>query len=49
MQATACTPDRAAIDDDVLATLSAAANWQRQGDLVSFVGTKSLHFRINTN
>jgi hypothetical protein len=49
MQERDCTPDRAAIDDDVLATLSEAANWKRQGDLVSFVGTKSLHFRINTN
>jgi len=49
MEDRGCTPDRAAIDDDVIATLSEAANWKRQGDLVSFLGTKSVRFRINTN
>ena len=29
--------------------LGEAATWTRQGDLVSFVGAKTLRFRINTN
>jgi hypothetical protein len=45
----ACPPARAQADDDLVAALSEAATWKRQGDLVSFVGTKSLRFRINTN
>ena len=49
MQENACLPDRAAVDDDVLAALSEAANWKRQGDEVSFIGTRSVRFRINTN
>ncbi|MDE2330919.1 MAG: META domain-containing protein [Bradyrhizobium sp.] len=49
MQQRACSPELAAIDDELLIELSEAASWTRQGDLVSFVGTKSLQFRINTN
>ena len=49
MEDRGCTPDRAAIDDDVIATLGEAGTWKRQGDLVSFLGTKSVRFRINTN
>lgn len=49
MEDRGCTPDRAAADDEVVAALSEAANWKRQGDLVSFLGTKSVRFRINTN
>jgi hypothetical protein len=45
----ACPPARAQADDDLVAALSAAATWKRQGDLVSFMGTKPLRFRINTN
>jgi hypothetical protein len=45
----ACPPARAQADDELVATLSEAATWKRQGDLVSFIGTKSLRFRINTN
>jgi hypothetical protein len=44
-----CPPARAQADDDLVAGLSEAATWKRQGDLVSFIGTKSLRFRINTN
>ena len=44
-----CPPARAQADDDLLATLSEAATWKRQGDSVSFIGTRSLRFRINTN
>jgi heat shock protein HslJ len=49
LQDRACPPARAQADDDLLADLSEAATWKRQGDLVSFMGTKSLRFRINTN
>ena len=45
----ACPPARAQADDELLAALSEAATWKRQGDLVSFIGTRPLRFRINTN
>jgi heat shock protein HslJ len=45
----ACPPARAQADDDLVAALREAATWKRQGDLVSFIGTKPLRFRINTN
>ena len=49
LQDRACPAARAQADDDLVAALSEAATWSRQGDLVSFNGTKSLRFRINTN
>ena len=49
LQDRGCPPARAQADDDLVAALSEAATWQRQGDFVSFTGTKSLRFRINTN
>jgi hypothetical protein len=49
MQDRGCSPDQAAADDGVIAALSEAATWKRQDDLVSFIGTKPLRFRINTN
>ena len=45
----ACAPARAQADDDLVAALSEAATWKRQGDFVSFIGTKPLRFRVNTN
>ena len=45
----ACPPARAQADDDLVAALSQAATWSRQGDFVSFIGNKALRFRINTN
>jgi hypothetical protein len=45
----ACPPARAQADDELVAALGEATTWKRQGDFVSFVGTKSLRFRINTN
>jgi hypothetical protein len=44
-----CPPARAQADDDLVGALSEAATWKRQGDLVSFIGTKPLRFRINTD
>jgi hypothetical protein len=45
----ACPPARAQADDDLVKALGEAATWKRQGDFVSFIGTKSMRFRINTN
>ena len=45
----ACPSARAQADDELVAVLSEAATWKRQGDLVSFIGTKPLRFRLNTN
>src|SRR5450631_1935639 len=45
----ACPPARAQADDDLVTALSEAATWKRQGDFVSFIGTKPLRFRRNTN
>jgi hypothetical protein len=45
----ACAPALAQADDDLVAALSEAATWKRQGDLVSFIGTRTLRFRLNTN
>jgi hypothetical protein len=44
-----CFPARALADDELVAALSEATNWKRQGDFVSFIGTKPLRFRPNTN
>jgi hypothetical protein len=49
LQDRACPPARAQADDELVADLSEAATWKRQGDFVSFIGTKPLRFRINTN
>lgn len=45
----ACPPDKAQADDDLVAALTEATTWQRQGDAVSFIGARTLKFRINTN
>jgi META domain len=44
-----CTPANAQADDALVSALSEAATWKRQGDFVSFVGAKTLRFRLNTN
>jgi hypothetical protein len=49
LQDRGCPPARAQADDELLAALGEAATWQRQGDLVSFMGPKLLRFRVNTN
>src|SRR5882757_9150719 len=49
LQDRACPPARGQADDELVAGLSEAATWKRQGDFVSFVGAKTLRFRINTN
>jgi heat shock protein HslJ len=49
MENRTCPPDRAQVDDDLIAALTDAATWQRQGDAISFIGGKTLRFRLNTN
>jgi heat shock protein HslJ len=49
MQEGTCVPGRAEADDQLLAALSEATTWKRQDDNVFFIGTRSLHFQINTN
>jgi hypothetical protein len=44
-----CPPARAQADDELIAALSQAATWKRQGDFVSFIGTRPLRFHLNTN
>ena len=45
----ACPANKAQLDDELVAALSEASTWKRQGDYVSFIGSKTLRFRINTN
>ncbi|MFY9956239.1 META domain-containing protein [Bradyrhizobium sp.] len=45
----ACPPARAQADDELVAALSEVTNWKRQGDFVSFIGAKTLRFRLDTN
>ena len=49
LEDSACPPVRAQADNDLVAALSEASTWKRQGDLISFAGTKPLRFRLNTN
>jgi hypothetical protein len=49
MENRSCPSDRAQADDDLIAALSDVATWKRQGDFISFVGTKTLRFQLNTN
>ena len=44
-----CPANRAQADDELIAALTDAATWKRQGDAVSFIGTRTLRFRLNTN
>jgi hypothetical protein len=44
-----CPTAKAEQDDQLLATLGEATTWKRQGDVVTFTGTKTLRFRLNTN
>jgi hypothetical protein len=49
MEDRACPPARAQADDELVAALTESTTWRRQGDSVSFVGSKTLRFRLNTN
>jgi hypothetical protein len=49
MEDRACPPAKAQADDELIAALTEANTWRRQGDAVSFIGSRTLRFRINTN
>jgi META domain-containing protein len=49
MEDRSCPPDKAQADDDLVAALTEATTWRRQGDAVSFIGTRTLKFHINSN
>src|SRR5690242_12827924 len=49
MEERACPPAKAQADDELIAALTEATTWRRQGDAVSFIGSRTLRFRINTN
>jgi heat shock protein HslJ len=49
IQDRSCPPAKAQADDELVAALSEAATWKRQGDLLTFLGPKPLRFRINGN
>lgn len=49
MENRSCTPDRAQADKDLLAALRDMTSWSRQGDQVTFIGSKQLRFVINSN
>jgi len=49
MENRTCAPDRAQADDDLMAALADVATWKRQGDAITFIGSKTLRFRLNTN
>ena len=44
-----CPANRAQADDELIAALTDAATWKRQGDAISFIGSRTLRFRLNTN
>lgn len=44
-----CPPAKAQADDELLAALSETASWKRQGEMISFIGPRTLRFRINGN
>ncbi|MCC8951039.1 META domain-containing protein [Bradyrhizobium sp. Arg62] len=49
MENRTCTPERAQADKDLLAALGDMTGWRRHGDEVTFTGSKSLRFVINSN
>ncbi|HLZ03261.1 MAG TPA: META domain-containing protein [Bradyrhizobium sp.] len=49
MEDRSCPAAKAQADDDLLAALTEATTWKRQGDDVSFIGIRTLKFRLNTN
>jgi len=44
-----CAPERISRDENLLAALMQVTNWRRNGDLIEFLGAKTLRFRLMTN
>jgi hypothetical protein len=49
MEDRTCALDRIQLDDALVTALGEATGWKRQGDYISFIGPKTLRFRLNTN
>src|SRR6201995_6196644 len=45
----ACPANKAQLDGELVAALTGSTTWKRQGDYMSFIGSKTLKFRLNTN
>jgi len=44
-----CEPERQALDASLLAELAQVTNWRREGEVIEFLGTTPLRFRLMTN
>jgi heat shock protein HslJ len=44
-----CPSERVRADSELLATLAEVTTWRRQGNIVMFVGPRTLRFRMPTN
>jgi len=44
-----CEPERQARDASLLAELAQVTNWRREGEVIEFLGTTPLRFRLMTN
>jgi heat shock protein HslJ len=44
-----CAPERVRADEDLMAALTQATNWRREGDLLILTGGKTVRFRLQTN
>ena len=44
-----CPAERSQADDELIAALTDAATWKRQGDFVTLIGARTYRFRLNTN
>jgi len=49
VQAAQCAPERQSGDENLLAALAQVTNWRRRGDVIEFLGAKTLRFRVMTN
>lgn len=49
MEQRSCPAERASADDALIAALSEATNWKRQGETVTFIGAKPLRFHLLSN
>lgn len=49
MEQRSCPAERAGADDALIAALSDATNWKRQGESVTFIGPRPLRFHLLSN
>lgn len=49
IQDRSCPPAKAQADDELVAALGSVEIWRRQGDVLTLIGPKPLHFRVNGN